>query len=1394
MIESSNHSSFEFIFQHSPIPLWKIDYTEMFAYFNTLRDVGIENLKQYFIENPAEFSFCIDTSKIIHVNNKVLELYEIDSIQELKIDKSRFFSEKSQAIFVQQIDHFYKGNITFSADTEIITKSNTLKHIRLKSNLIKKDEKVIAIVSTEDIREQKLQEKQFKEAITASPDSITMNRISDGVFVFANETFKKTFGYSDEDILDKSAFELGMWVNVKDRESYFKELKEKGFIQDLATTFQSKSGKILDVLLSAKTITYNNEPHLIVTTKDVSKLNTLTLSLRQSEEQFRKAFMNIPDAFQINKISTGEFIDVNDYFIKYTGYTREELIGKSPEDLNIWMDGVTNRNFYRQLLRKGHISNFETTFRMKDGSILQSFISANIIKLNGEPHIITVTKDISKFKSTQEKLKRSEEKFQSIFSNSPDALAIMEMTNWTFVEVNEMFTKITGLLYEEIIGKSTFDLNLWSRKSDRIYITSKAQNQEEFNNYKSLFTLSNGEQIHMLVSAKLIDISGEKFYLLIAKNVDDFINIQKELFEKENRYKAIVSNSYEGIAIIDHAFHFDYTNQQFEIITGYTSEELLGLDFREILTQESAVRVGESYLARQAGKDIPQNYTFEIIRKNGEIRIVEIHASVIKTAEGKPQTIAQLLDVTEREKAAKILAKEHQRTLQYFEVAGMVMLVLDMNGIITAINKKGCEVLEAEEKEIVGKNWFTHFVPKNISEKLQTQLTTSIQNGDETHPYYENEIKTASGKEKLIAWRNSILRNDKDEVIGILSSGEDISDKDVANRILNMSGLVTILWKNEKDSPIEFVSENAETLFGYQPKEFYSKKINFRQLVHPDDAERLKTETKDFTEQKRSHFIHQPYRIITKSGETKWISDRSSVQLNSEGNITHFFGVLSDISDDIIKGEKLRQSNEILSQMKDGVIITDFSGKISDWSGGAEKIFGYDLEEIVGDNIQRIWDTEIDTKQQLESILNNINTSEYFQNKIYCKHKNGETIPIELTAKILYDSFGSPLSLILVNRDITNREVAQKALEDSEKRYRHIFESILDGVIIYNMNKEIVEVNAMATQMYGYSFQEFTQTETSRFIHPVQNHTFEDVLKHLDNNYTKMFEGESVDLTKSGDKFFVNTKGRLIFYNNEPHLLIIVRDITKIKQAEHDLFKAKEKAIESEQLKSAFLANMSHEIRTPMNSIIGFSDLIGDEDISAEEKQHFLGIIRQNGNQLMAIINDIIDISKIEAGQIQLNYELIDICETFQDIYNMFELTTKDKGIKLIKALDCTGDEFLIKTDELRLKQILINLISNSLKFTHNGFIEFGCNVIDDERTIHFYVKDTGIGISKDKQGEIFHRFMQAEVKTNKLYGGTGLGLAISLGLVNTFKGKIWLESDLGMGSTFNFSIPLIQE
>ncbi|MBN2237146.1 MAG: PAS domain S-box protein, partial [Bacteroidales bacterium] len=1350
MKRTIDSTSLQFVFDQSPVPLWILNLTDLYDYFETLRSKNIVHLIEYLKNNPEEFQKCIALSKIEAINQAVLSLFQYESLEDLTENLTAIYTQNSLKVYYFQLRDFYEGKKQFEASTEFTSKDGTRKliHQKLNVNFNPLDQKYTGAMSTEDMSKLLVNERLFKDALALNPDSISISRVSDNRFTYVNSAFKRSTGYSDYDINTKTANELGLWVDEQQRLTFLKNLHEHKEIKDFPATVRAKKGMVREALISANLIQFQGKDQYIVSSKDITEIKEHAQKLKISEERFRQAFMNIPDAVHINRVSDATFVDFNEHFLKYTGYSREELIGKTPDVLGIWPKSITSLSYYQQLKKNGFINNFEASLSMKGNRIRYCLLSSALIELNHELHLITVTRDITQIKQAQDELAASEEKFQSIFTKSPDALAIMEIKNWTYVNVNEKFTNIVGLSKEEIIGKSTFDLKLWSQAEDRDFFTQKLTLNQEITNHQVVFSLQNGIQVHALVSAKKIHLNNQDYFLLITKDITEFVAIQKALFEKDNHYKAIVNNSHEGICLIDDQYRFDYVNNKLCEISGYTKDELTGNDFRMILTPESAKIVAKRYQERQSGKNVPSAYTFDVLKKNGEIRLVEIHSSVIITSNQKPQTIAQLLDITEKVKAEKLIAKEHQRALQYFDVASMIMLVLDPNGIITAINKKGCQVLELSENEIIGKNWFQHFIPSSNKESLQNQYKNSISIGELNKDYNENAIKTGGGTEKLIAWRNSLLRNETGEVVGTICSGEDISNKEEVSRILNMSGMVAILWRNETDSPIEFISDNAENLFGYTTQDFYKKGINYRQLIHADDVERLKQETTDLTEQMRKNFTHSPYRIITKSGEIKWINDRTTVQYNSDGNITHFYGLLTDISEDIKKGESLRQSNEIISQMNDGVIIANFDGEITSWSDASERIYGYKREEIIGQSIHKLWTKNYNAEQLLSYILDKIELYGYYQDELNGLKKNKNTIPIELTAKILYDKFDKPLSLILVNRDITNRKSAQNALEESEQRYRHIFDSILDGVIIYNMQEEIVEVNQMAQQMYGYTYTEFTQTNTSRYIHPVRNHSFADVISHLNNDYDKMFEGESIDVTKNNKRFYVNVKGRLLKYNHKPHLLIIVRDITKLKKAEQDLHSAKEKAIESEQLKSAFLANMSHEIRTPMNSIIGFSDLLGEVDISNDEKQHFIRIIRQNGNQLMTIINDIIDISKIEAGQISLNYERVNLCETFNDLLSMFELQAKDKGLKLHMKSNHGNGSLYIKTDELRLKQIIINLLSNALKFTHQGFIEFGWIILKAENTLQVFVRDTGIGIPKAKQKEIFHRFMQAELKT----------------------------------------------
>ena len=249
------------------------------------------------------------------------------------------------------------------------------------------------------------------------------------------------------------------------------------------------------------------------------------------------------------------------------------------------------------------------------------------------------------------------------------------------------------------------------------------------------------------------------------------------------------------------------------------------------------------------------------------------------------------------------------------------------------------------------------------------------------------------------------------------------------------------------------------------------------------------------------------------------------------------------------------------------------------------------------------------------------------------------------------------------------------------------------------------------------------------------------------------------------------------------------------QQLETELRAAILKAEESDKLKTAFLANMSHEIRTPMNGILGLTNLLNSPDLGKEEHQNYVNLILSSGNVLLSLLDGILDISRIEANQVILNKETFNLNTLIRDLHDYYlselELTNK-KDVRLLISIPPADEKVNIYTDQVKLRQILVNLISNAIKFTEKGQIEFGYR-IRNEKLLEFHVLDTGIGIEEDKQEVIFERFVQGDSSPTRQYGGSGLGLAICKGFVDLFEGEIWLESEPENGTSFYFSIPLEQ-
>lgn len=259
--------------------------------------------------------------------------------------------------------------------------------------------------------------------------------------------------------------------------------------------------------------------------------------------------------------------------------------------------------------------------------------------------------------------------------------------------------------------------------------------------------------------------------------------------------------------------------------------------------------------------------------------------------------------------------------------------------------------------------------------------------------------------------------------------------------------------------------------------------------------------------------------------------------------------------------------------------------------------------------------------------------------------------------------------------------------------------------------------------------------------------------------------------------------------------LDLLRQLKALKKRDKELMLAKEKAEQSDRLKSTFLANMSHEIRTPMNAIVGFAQVLTDPDLSTEEREHFAQIIQRRSDDLLHIINAILDISRIESGTLTVENHEINLNDLLEEMISQFRNKIPEEKRDTLKLYLSSslpkGEETLI-TDPYVLKQVLVNLLDNAVKYTSSGSITFGCRPVEGN-TIIFFVSDTGIGISPENQAIIFDHFRQADIPNAQVYGGTGLGLAICRGLLHKMGGDIWVESESGKGSTFSFTIPFVQ-
>lgn len=597
-------------------------------------------------------------------------------------------------------------------------------------------------------------------------------------------------------------------------------------------------------------------------------------------------------------------------------------------------------------------------------------------------------------------------------------------------------------------------------------------------------------------------------------------------------------------------------------------------------------------------------------------------------------------------------------------------------------------------------------------------------------------------------------------------------------------------WESDSVNKTYYISKELRTIYN-MPLSGDLHIDDIFKNIHPDDMPHV---WKSVEKAAKGETNELEYRYNL-DGECRHMLSNIAPRIDADGNFIGYAGTVKDITQRKLFELAIKKSEEektaVLENAQAIICKHSLNGIIIDVNPAAEKLSGYSKNELIGSSLQKLISDEYREyfDLYLNEIINNKNANGSFQ--IIRKDGNKRAWLYQNT---LYNNtqHGEPY-IIASAIDITESVKAQNEIEKQQAFISQIIENSPNMIYVLNELGQVVLHNKTFSHYY------LCNQSTAPNLHiaalskgdkDIFLGDFEAMLELEDGEMIRL-EGsmQGTNCTNDPQSWFNVIKKCFTDKKGKKYILVIGMDITGRYQIETDLIAANELVERSLKVKDQFISNMSHEIRTPLNAVIGFTDLLQSTSLNKEQAE-FVDIIQSASEKLLGLINNILDLSKIESGNLSLESKPIDIQQIVKDAVKILLPKTKEKGLELrCRIAETIPDKVL--GDQLRLSQILFNLLGNAIKFTHTGYVEIGCRPVkgSDEMKdyISFYVKDTGIGVAKEKQAAIFERFTQANADTERLYGGTGLGLNIAKGIVDMHGGSLTINSTTGKGTTFEF-------
>ncbi len=1007
--------------------------------------------------------------------------------------------------------------------------------------------------------------------------------------------------------------------------------------------------------------------------------------------------------------------------------------------------------------------------------------------------------------------------YRVIFDAASNGMAFTAAATGRIIDVNEAWVRATGIARQDAIGRTALELGIWAHAEERDACLAELERNGRMTECEAQLVTRCGSVPHQ-VSGRIIDGGGERHILWEFSDVSAQKQTAKALRSAADWHRALLQHTADGICIFDETKAVLEANERFASMLGYTASETQGMH-----PWDWDLNFSEADLDVRFPPSPEIDYTVETRhrRKDGSVYDAEVTIRHARIAD-RNVVVSVARDISERKRLEQQLRDAYQnlegergflKTL--IRTIPNLVWLKDPEGVYLACNAEFERFFGHPEQAIVGKTDYD-FMARDLAEFFRGHDRAAMAAGKPT--VNEEWITYASDGHRafLVTTKTPMYRPDG-SVIGVLGVAQDITEmrhqeedlrdsRETLNRAQSVAHVGS--WVLDIDADRLEWSDQAYRIFGVAVGTPLTLE-RFLACIHPEDMAHVGTAW-------NAALGGAPYDIehrIVVGEEVRWVRERANIERDPDGKPRRGLGTVQDITEHKQAEAALREERLVRDTIQDAIpgisYAIDANGYFTFWNHNFEMATGRSAEELRRLNAADLFEGE-DRIHIIERITQTFATGES-DAEAELIAKDGRRTRYYFTGRRI-EMGGQPV-LVGAGVDVGPLKAAEQGLrslnEELEGRVRQntadlraSYAKLRDtefamdtvGIGIHWVDYasgRFIHVNRFAAELLGYTQEELLQRTVSDIDPHFPESAYREITERIRQQGYLKFETEQ--LRRDGNTVPVEMT---VYYHpaeggTPPRMISFMLDITERKRSEGELVEAKSAAEAANTAKSAFLANMSHEIRTPLNAILGLNHLMQAGGVSPEQAER-LKKMEVASRHLLSIINDILDLSKIEAGRLELETDNFHLSAVIDNVASIIRESVHSKGLSL--EVDPDGVPLWLRGDVTRLRQSLLNLASNAVKFTERGAIAIRAQLLEsqgDALRVRFEVSDTGIGLTSEQAARLFQSFQQADSSTARKYGGTGLGLALTKRLVEMMGGEVGVDSTRGLGSIFWFTVAL---